>query len=480
MGGTRIEPDGYDVVVWKFDEAGAPFVNSSTVPLPSSNLTSQSGTAFFQQPSPFAASGTNSCIQFIGNNSNSPRNIISGANTVNQQPPVTFSCWLYIRTYTFTGFTQHFWSKQHTTNVWSGTFAQVGMQNRTFASQPTAFDLFAVTTTGGDVNLDSNNNVPLNTWVHVGLVYNGTTKTGYLNGNVVGTAAATGNINYGNSGPWFFGAVPGAGNPEEGQYGICDFRIANVARDQAYFQNIYRNGVGTSAGGQPFYVYYKLRAYDLNCSTPTPVYWISNTVNYIDAPEIIPCGNLGPIEIVEVWPQLGFQEPVGTVQDALNGLTWLLPNTGNINSTTCNTVASAVVSVTLPGSESTLNTVTLRFKGVVEQKTYLGGSNDGAFFQTGGAPAVDNYNVYKLEISNPAQVFYLNRGASGLTAPNLIDYQKTIQMNGGAIVTLTAESIDNREIRNDGANAPISVTGVTNPAQPYNGQFIQMGVVSVT
>src|SRR5512135_1411566 len=123
MVGIRIAPDNNDLVVWKLDEATAPFVNSSTSPsAPShavSDLNSISGTVLTQQPSPFAASGPGSAVQFTGNNSGSPRNFIAGANNFLPQPPMTISCWLMIRNYDTTGFTQHGVAKQTTTGVWS-------------------------------------------------------------------------------------------------------------------------------------------------------------------------------------------------------------------------------------------------------------------------------------------------------------------------------------------------------------------------
>lgn len=311
MVGIRVEPDGYDIVVWKFDDAGAPFINSSTSgSAPShavSDLATLSGTGTgapkLQQPSPFAAFGNNSAVLFTGNNASSPRNYILGANTVTPQPPVTFSCWLYLRTYT-QSFTQHYFNKQHTTNTWSGVFAQVGLQNRTYTSQPTAFDLFLVPTSGGSMVLDASNNIPLNTWCHVGLAYDSSFVYGYLNGNLVGQVAATGSINYGNNGPWFFGGPLGSGSVEEGAYSICDFRIANVVRPQSYFQDIYRKAMMPLSDGQPTTTYYKLRAYDLSCSTTTAVYWVSTSINYVDAPSA-PCGSLGPIEILDSWTVIG-------------------------------------------------------------------------------------------------------------------------------------------------------------------------------
>jgi len=311
MVGIRVNPDGYDIVVWKLDDAAAPFINSSTSGSAPSHAVSDLATLSngtnppkLQQPSPFAAYGTNSAILFTGSNSASPRNYILGANNFEPQAPVTFSCWIYLRIYS-NGLTQHYFAKQHTVNVWSGTFAQVELQNRTYTSQPSAFDLFIAPTSGGAIVLDASNTIPLNTWCHVGLVYDGSFVYGYLNGNLVGQVASTGAINYGNHGPWFFGGVPaGSGGVEEGAYSICDFRVANIVRPQSYFQDIYRKAIMPLSDGQPVTTYYKLRAYDISCSTPTAVYWVSTSIDYASAPSA-PCGSLGTIEILDTWTIIG-------------------------------------------------------------------------------------------------------------------------------------------------------------------------------
>lgn len=313
--GIRVAPDGNDIVVWKFDEAASPFLNSSTTGFYTSGASqlSVTGTIRFQQPSPFAATGTNSAFQFLGIDSGSPRNVVSGATTVEPQPPVTFSGWYYIRSYTPNGFNPMYFSKQHTAGVWSGaTFAQVEVQGRQYAGQSTAFDFFVVANSNTvDAIVPNDLTIPLFTWSHIGITYDGTTLNAYINGNLVGQATSTSppsNINYGGHGPWFFGTVPaGSGDPQEPAFSLCDFRIANVVRPQSYFQNVYRLGATTSGFGAPFTTYYKLRAYDTACSTVTPVYWISTSVDYSDAPTA-PCGSLatlGPIEVVETWSVLG-------------------------------------------------------------------------------------------------------------------------------------------------------------------------------
>ncbi len=316
MVGVRVAPDNNDIVVWKLDDAGTPFVNSSTssnaISHAVSDLTTLSGTVLLQQPSLFAASGTNSCIVLTGNQATSPRNYVGGANGVQPQPPVTFSCWIYLRTYNSSNLTQHFAQKQKTTNVWSGSsFATINtIQNRQYTSLPNQFDMgFSNNSAGngGNTVLPGDFNIPLNMWCHVGWSYDGTTQLCYVNGNYAGTSTAspTGNFDYtsgGNPGPWFFGAIPGgSGSPEEFSGAICDYRIANVIRPLSYFQNIYQTATQNSGSTILTTKYYKLRAYDLGCRTPTPVYWTDISVNYNNAPSP-PCGGpLGPIEIVEIY-----------------------------------------------------------------------------------------------------------------------------------------------------------------------------------
>jgi Concanavalin A-like lectin/glucanases superfamily len=318
MVGVRVAPDNNDIVVWKLDDSGAPFVNSSTSSsAPShaiSDLGTISGTVILQQPSPFSASGTNSCVQFTGNQNASPRNTINGANNFLPQPPITISCWLLIRAYDTSSLTQHGLAKQVTTGVWSGStfasidFAQNERYNGSGIANTSRFD-FSFTTNSsnstGNANTAADNTITLNLWHHLGVTYDGTNVLSYINGNQVGAAVTnpTGNIYYsGTPGPWFIGAIPaGSGSPEECNMAYCDVRIANIIRPQSYFQNIYVNGA-LNQNVIALTKYYKMRAFDLGCSRVTPVFWIDTQVNYNNAPSP-PCGGpLGPIEVMEVFP----------------------------------------------------------------------------------------------------------------------------------------------------------------------------------
>jgi hypothetical protein len=310
MVGTRVAPDNNDVVVWKFDDSGTTFANSSTAGVYThlqSDLT-LTGTVLKQQPSPFAASGTNSCVRFIGNDSGSPRNTINGANAVEVQPPCSFSGWYFIRSYTPNSFNGMYWVKQNTAGVWSGvTFGQVEMQSRQYAGQNLAFDCFVspVAGTGGNAIIPSDISIPLNTWAHVGLTYDGIVTTSYVNGNManqVTNGSGFQNITYGGHGPWFFGAVPaGSGDPQETANSVCDFRIATVVRPQSYFQNIYQQAILNNSGQiSVITTFYKMRAYDA-LQTSTPVYWVDTSVSYANAPASPSGAGLGPIEVMESW-----------------------------------------------------------------------------------------------------------------------------------------------------------------------------------
>jgi hypothetical protein len=165
----------------------------------------------------------------------------------------------------------------------------------------------------------------------------------------------------------------------------------------------------------------------------------------------------------------------------LNGLRWEIPCGADASSVACFVTDPQPITANLAGVLGTTYQVTLRFRGVAEQKTYTGGTQDGSFY-TGGAEDGGSYNVYAMAVSSPAQTYYLNAGSSNITNCWLLDYTKTIPMDAGATVTLTALAKDGQEIKNRDAatGAPIVVPDIPPAPDPFNGQFIQMDVVSVT
>ncbi len=170
-----------------------------------------------------------------------------------------------------------------------------------------------------------------------------------------------------------------------------------------------------------------------------------------------------------------------SVAASLDGLRWELPCTKSVaDPTVCETLGTVSTSATMGGVPGTTYTVALRFRGVVEITLYEGGFANG-YWQVGGVPiAGSTINVYALVVSAPAQTYYVNQGISNRVAVG-IDYTETIPIEAGATVTLLADSRDAFQLRNlDATSQPIVIPGVPPAPKPFDGQFVQMDVVSVT
>lgn len=176
--------------------------------------------------------------------------------------------------------------------------------------------------------------------------------------------------------------------------------------------------------------------------------------------------------------------------------------------------------ITVRGTPGKTYTVTARVQGIVEPKHYQNGVNTTATtcaaapavntncgWYVGGAPQTSgNYNVYMMWVSAPAptpttglqgQYFFLNN-INKTEAHNSypIDYTVTFQINGGAMVRFLADDSNCSAIKNcattsadtvpgggghcDAITVPNMVSTAAGPvAQPYNGQFIVLSVVSI-
>jgi len=186
-----------------------------------------------------------------------------------------------------------------------------------------------------------------------------------------------------------------------------------------------------------------------------------------------------------------------SVAGSLTGLRWELPCSGTgsaaVNCASRYDGGAAVVKTAMvQGVDGATYTVTLRFRGIIEQKTYAGGTRGGAtgagpdggtnadFFLVGGTPAGDTWNIYRLSVSDPTTTYYLNAGSSGSDQVFPVDYRADLPIKAGAIVTLTADSVEGVETRNIGPDGgPVVVPGIPPSPDWYNGQFIQMDVESV-
>jgi hypothetical protein len=139
---------------------------------------------------------------------------------------------------------------------------------------------------------------------------------------------------------------------------------------------------------------------------------------------------------------------------------------------------------TFGGQRDTVYDVTLRFRGVTEAKNFTGGSVRENHFQIGGTPIANDYNIYSIRVSDPPGTYTLNRHQRSTGHyVFVIDYTVTIQVRGGATVTLGTYDRNNQAIANPGGASgrrdPFVVPGVPPFPMPYHGQFIQMDVVAV-
>jgi hypothetical protein len=165
----------------------------------------------------------------------------------------------------------------------------------------------------------------------------------------------------------------------------------------------------------------------------------------------------------------------------LDGLRWELPCANRVSDTVCTTDMTREVSTVLLGVPGERYRVTARFRGVVEQKGFRGGTAVGAHWQIDGVPDDDTWNVYSLRVSSPPATFYVNRGPTGLFECVLLDITEAFEVDVGARVQLVADSVNQLEIGNrDAFGREIVVPGVPPAPGAYDGQFVQMDVIAVT
>lgn len=131
---------------------------------------------------------------------------------------------------------------------------------------------------------------------------------------------------------------------------------------------------------------------------------------------------------------------------------------------------------TFGGEKGKRYKVTLRFRGVVEPMMYKGGKRVGEYFYIGGEKNNGTYNIYQISISSPKSHYFLNRQDKVGHKIFTIDYKQTIEIDGGATITLHGDGQNGRLISNF---KQLVVPDVAPAPKPYNGQFIQVDVVEV-
>jgi hypothetical protein len=157
------------------------------------------------------------------------------------------------------------------------------------------------------------------------------------------------------------------------------------------------------------------------------------------------------------------------------------------NPTQCKAMGGnvAVRAFTMGGEPGKTYDVSLRIRGVVEPRIYLGGKDVGDHFYVGGMPQTPSgYNAYSIAVSAPAKTYYLNSADSQgeLYKIYALDSTQVIPISAGANVTLQVSDSDCAMVKNcqsfEGDCAPNVVKDVA-PADGFKGQFVQVDVVKV-
>lgn len=250
---SRILPDDDDVIVWKLDEANLPFANSSTSPDSlgtAVDVITKQGVIVNRVPGPFPGSRGLGILTHVDSQAStnvpatasSPWDLVSTASGsgTNVPAPITISGWVRFNTLNVNSPTVQFLLvKRYQTATWASPYTAFDFK----VTNATGTFRFAVTTSGRNETStqDTTLPVPVGVWCHVGLTYDSSYLKGYINGVLVAQASATGLVDYGSDGPWSFGAPPGGSERSEPACHLHDWRVAQIARPDSYFRQMYRS-----------------------------------------------------------------------------------------------------------------------------------------------------------------------------------------------------------------------------------------------
>jgi len=319
---TRINPDANDQLVWLLNETSGAYrntgvlsPNNAATDLSITNTMIRTGAGLFGGNCPQVPGTSN-----FPTGSSATRNTIGGANAITVAPPLTVSCWVNLRSYT-TAQNQTIFAKEYRNpsisgNTWLTPFNCFMIGVGTGNGGGDWFVSHAQNTSTQVIFTVTDFPIPQGVWSHIGFTHDGSAVRVYLNGcqmiyysgatqlNTVATVGLSYTDGTNGFGPWRVGAITstGSANKEEGNVQVQDARVASIVRPLSYFQAVYAAGVlptipGRTAANQ----YFKLRAYDTSCVTPTAVTWVDTQVSLANAP-VFPCS--GPYtnpEVLDTW-----------------------------------------------------------------------------------------------------------------------------------------------------------------------------------
>ncbi len=140
--------------------------------------------------------------------------------------------------------------------------------------------------------------------------------------------------------------------------------------------------------------------------------------------------------------------------------------------------------VTLGGKAGVVYDVRLRVRGLFEPTTIRDGETpDPAhpYYQVGGTIRARDWSAWHIEVSDPKQTYWLNHYPRVGHTIYREDFEATIPMAAGAIVTVRVVDGNDRQMDNAEPGLPDRmqiIEGVTDT--PLGGQMLRLDVVRVT
>ncbi len=227
----RAKPsDANTVVLWTMNESASPYANSGNGG--ALNMAdSVNGTPF--KVGATALLGT---APFNTNN----KNQLTASSTIKPASSTSFtvSVWVYIHAYAASAYA---FLRYYSGVSWSSPYATFWM-GQTGAAGKIDFKLTTNAGVSHSGSPDDNYNLPLKTWCHLAMTYDGTTHKGYINGNLVYTEAFSATIGFQNSAGYAIGGISDAGT---NWVGVCQYgRVEDGVRTEAELRAEYKNGLG--------------------------------------------------------------------------------------------------------------------------------------------------------------------------------------------------------------------------------------------
>ncbi len=139
--------------------------------------------------------------------------------------------------------------------------------------------------------------------------------------------------------------------------------------------------------------------------------------------------------------------------------------------------------VVFGGEPGSVYDVRLRIRGLVEPTTIASGQTplqDHPYFKVGGTVSAQDYSQWQIEVSEPAQTYWLNHYPTTSHTIYKEDFEATLQIAAGADVAVRVVDGNDRQIDNAREGLPDrrqQIEGVT--TEVLDGQVLRLDVIAV-